>query len=327
MAKIIGRTSVVGIGLEGTKGTSVAPSYWVPIENIDFDDKVDYIDNMSGLGQIAEMNDAKVNRLYAEGSIEGKIFLDSIGEELAAVLGADPTSGQRATSGVYDHSYALQNDNNHNALTIAYEDANQDLRFTYAMVNTWGLEISLDNFVRRTASFISKKSASASNSASFTDENEFIPSHVYFRLDDVADQDLDNASDIAIRSFSMEINKNAEALYVLGDNEPNAIVNKQINVTGSIELYMDNTTYRAFALGGTQKAIRIGMKDESTDLGSGHNPELYFDLHKVSFKSFERGFDPNEIMLQTLEFEAQFDIGEDGFISARLTNTETAYGA
>jgi hypothetical protein len=55
---------------------------------------------------------------------------------------------------------------------------------------------------------------------------------------------LDAATAINVTSFNMEVAKNAEALYVLGSKEPEDIINKQFGVTGSIELYFENTTYR-----------------------------------------------------------------------------------
>ena len=57
MARIIGRLGSIGIGVETTRGTAVAPTFWVPVTGKDFDDKVDYIDNDSGMGNIMEKNE------------------------------------------------------------------------------------------------------------------------------------------------------------------------------------------------------------------------------------------------------------------------------
>ena len=52
MGKIIGRLTSVGLGKESTRGTAVAPTFWVPVQSIDIDDKAEYIDNDSGFGKI-----------------------------------------------------------------------------------------------------------------------------------------------------------------------------------------------------------------------------------------------------------------------------------
>lgn len=322
MSKVIGRTGAIGIAVEATKGTSLAPTFWVPVKSYSFDDKAEYVKNDSAMGRIEENNDADIIKLWAEGEYGGKIFLNSVGAELTAVFGTSPSSVQRATSGVYDHTYALANNNSHDSLCIGYEDAIQDIRFPYAMVNSWSLEVAVDDYVMRTINLISKKSASASNSPAFTNEVEFIPSQVSLKLASSA-AGLDAASAINITSFNMEIAKNAEALYVLGSNEPQDIINKQFSVTGTIELYFEDTTQRAYTLTNVHRAVRIDMTDASTDLGSGHNPQLRFDLNEVVFDEFERGWDANDPLKQTLNFTALYSIADTAMIGARLTNTQT----
>ena len=324
MAKIIGRTGAVGIGIESTKGTKVAATYWVPVEGYSLDDKVEYVKNESAMGHIAEFNDGDITKLWCEGDYEGKIFLNSVGAELTALFGQSPTSAQRASSGVYDHTYALKNDNNHKALTVCYEDAIQEVSFPFGMVNTWSLEVGTDDYIKRSVSFVGKKSSSSTHTPAFTNEVEFIPSHVSCKLASTQ-AGLDAASAINVTAFNLEVNKNAEALYVVGSNEPNEIINKQFNVTGSIELYFESTTYRDYVFGNTHRAIRIDMTDTATNLGSSHNPQLYFDINEAVFEEFERSWDANDPLTQTLNFEGVYSIADGAIMSARLTNTITSY--
>jgi len=324
MAKIIGRTGAIGIGIESTQGTKVAAGYWVPVQGYSLDDKVEYVKNDSAMGHIAEFNAASITKLWGEGDFSGKIFLDSVGAELVALFGQSPTSVQRAVTGVYDHTYALLNSNDHKSLTIAYEDAIQEVSFPFAMINTWSLEVAVDDYVKRTISVMTKKSESATHAPSFTDEVEFIPSQITFKMAS-AQSGLAGASGINVTSFNMEVNKNAESQFVLGSNEPEDIINKQIAVTGSIELYFEDETQRAYVFGNTHRAIRIDMTDPDTDLGTSHNPQLYFDLNEVVFEEFERGWDSNDPLRQTLSFEALYNLTDGALITARLTNTEASY--
>jgi len=324
MAKIIGRTGAVGIGIESTQGTAVAAEYWIPVQGYSYDDKVEIVKNDSAMGRIEEFNDGDITKLWGEGDYEGKIFLNSVGAELVALFGQSPVSTQRATSGVYDHAYTLKNDNDHKALTVAYEDGIQEISFPFAILDSWSLEVAVDDYVKRSISLIGQKSESASHTPAFTNEVEFIPSQVSFKMAS-AQSGLAGASAINVTAFNMEVKKNAEPLYVLGSNEPHDIVNKQFGVTGSIELYFENETYRDYVFGNTHRAIRIDMTDAATDLGSSHNPQLYFDLNEVVFEEFERSWDANDPLTQTLNFEALFNLTDSAMISARLTNRETSY--
>ncbi len=326
MAKVIGRTGAIGIGIEETQGTAVAAGFWVPVKSYSLDDKVEYVKNDSAMGNIAEFNGADIVKLWAEGEYSGKIFLDSVGAELVALFGQSPTSVQRTTTGVYDHTYALLNSNDHASLTVAYEDDIQEIAFPFAMINTWALEVAVDDYVMRTVNLITKKSESASHTPSFSDEIEFIPSQISFKLASTA-AGLGAASAINVTAFNFEVNKNAEALYVLGSNEPEDIINKQIAVTGSVELYFEDETQRDYVFANTKRAMRIDMTDAGTIIGSSgsHNPQLYFDFNEVVFEEFERSWDSNDPLKQTLNFEALYSIADGAILSARLTNTETAY--
>jgi hypothetical protein len=326
MAKIIGRLTSVGIGLESTRGTSVAPSYWVPVTGIDFDDKVGYIDNDSGFGRLEELNESDINQLWAEGSYEGKIFDRSVGVELCALFGATPTSVQRTTTAVYDHTFALAQNNQHKSLTLGYKNANHDLRYALAMINSWSIEAALDNYVRRTVSYVAKKAATASNTVAYINENEFIPDDITFKLaTNLAG--LSGASALKIISFNMEISKNAEALYVMGSNEPDDIANKQFAVEGSFEAYFDDiTTYRDLVFANTKRALEIDIVGNNTIGTSGtHKPAIRFQLAKVSLAEYERGFDNNDIMTQTINFKGLFSIADTAMINARLTNEVVSY--
>lgn len=323
MAKIIGRTGAIGIAVESTKGTPVAPTFYVPVQSYSFDDKVEYIKNDSAMGRIEEFNDADIVKEWAEGDFGGKIFIDSVGAELTAVFGASPVSAERTTTDVYDHTYSLANNNDHASLSVSYVDDIQDVRSPFAMVNTWALEVAVDDYVKRTISLISKKSADVTNTPAFTDEVEFIPSMVSFKTATNA-AGLDAATAINVLSFSMEIAKNAEALYVLGSKEPEDIINKQFGVTGSVELYFEDESLRDYVFANTHRAIRIDMLDATTTIGTSgtHKPELRFDLNEVVFSEFERGWDANDPLKQTLNFEALVSVTDDAMITARLTNEQ-----
>ena len=325
MGRIIGRLVNIGLGKETTRGTSVAPTYWIPVTELEYDDKVNYIKNDSGMARIDEFNDAQINEEWAEGSYSGKIYDRSVGMELVGVFGQAPTSVQRTSTGVYDHTYALLNTNAHTALTVGYKEANDDLRYTMGMIDTWSMEAVHDNFVRRSVTIKSKKQASSSNTVSITDENEFIPKHITLKLASAL-AGLDAASATEIIGFNLEISKNVEPLYVMGSTEPDDIANKQFAISGSFELYYEDQTVRDYVLNNTTRAMRIEMLSTTIIGSSGtHTPALRFDLSKVSFQENARKLDNNEFATNTVNFEGYFSIADSNSITARLTNAVVSY--
>lgn len=322
MTRIIGRLTSVGIAKEGTRGTAVAPVYFVPVRSLDFEDRVDTKDNESGFGTIDAAQDNVVIKQWADGGFEGKIYDLSEGVILRALCGAAPGSVQRAASGVYDHTFTPANNNQHTTLTIAVKEANNDLRFANAVVDTYSFEATLDDYIHRTVSFVAKKGAGASNTVSYTNENEFLPKHMVakFAAAGAASATIDAASAVKIRSVKFDINKNAEGLQVLGSNDIDDAVNKQLEITGSIEMYYDDTTYKTLYQNGTHQSLRLDVVNTDVTIGSTHNPAIRFEFAEIAITGWEKGFDNNDIVTQTLEFKGLLNLTQARSFQARLTN-------
>ena len=323
MTRIIGRTASIGFAKETTRGTSVAPLYWIPVRSVSFDDKLDIKENESGFGNIAGQQDAQIIKQWAEGDFEGKIYDQSEGLLLRSLFGQAPASVQRTTTGVYDHDWSMANTNAHTSLTTAISEANNKVRYALSMIDTYAFEASLDDYVHRTVSLISKKSATASDTASYTNENEFIPKHVVVKTAaaGASNATIDSATAIKARMVSLEINKNVEGLQVFGSNDLDDVVNKQLEVTGKLELYYDDTTFRNLWTAGTHQALRIDVVSDIIIGTSGtHTPAIRFQMPEVVYTSWERSFDNKDVMTQTLEFRALFNLAGAAMITARLTN-------
>lgn len=333
MTRVIGRLSAVGIAKETVRGTAeAAPTYFVPIQSLDFDDKVETIENDSAFGRIEELNDSQVAKRHAEGNYEGKVFADSIGVELVALFGQSPTSVQKSTTGVYDHTFAVKNTNEHASLSLFYKDANQDVKYALAMLDSFELKADLDKFLTRSASFMSKASDASTTTVVHTSEAEFLARHLSFK--EAADTTaLDAASAIAITNFTLTVSKNVEIQYVFGadtiatnSSKIDNIVNQQFGVEGSFEAYRDDLTQHDLVMNGTKKAIRFEAINTDVNIGTGtDHPAIRFDLAKVAFTEQSRAWDSNSTMKQTISFKGLFDLTTTSLLAARLTNTIVSY--
>lgn len=333
MARVIGRLSAVGIVKEAVRGTALAPTYWVGIQSLDFDDKVEYIDNDSSFGRIEELNDSAVSKRWAEGGYEGKVFATSIGVELVGLFGQSPTSVQRAATLVYDHTFALLNSNTHQSLCLAYKDANLGVRYALAMVDEFELSADLDKWLTRSIKYKSKASASASDTVAQLDETEFMARHLSLKSAAVG-ADPTAGTAIPITNFTLTISKNVEVQYVFGPDDvaTNAakvdnIINQQFGVEGSFEAYLDDLTQRNKVFGGTKQAIALDAINTDVLIGTGslHSPAIRFVLPKVAFSEFDRGWDANAATKQTINFKGLYDFTTAAEVTARLTNLITSY--
>lgn len=336
MARVIGRLGTVGLAKESVRGTAVAPSVGVPVQSFDFDDKVDYVDNDSSFGRIEELNDSQISKIWGEGGYEGKVFTNTIGLELVALFGQSPTSVQRSTTGVYDHTFALANSNQHQSLTLAYKDANESARWALAMIDTFEISADLDKFVTRKVTYKSKPSTSVANTITMpTVSNlDFLARHIIFsQATNLAGLP---GTTVPIVSFTMSIKKNADPNFTFGNDGVNLksanisdIINQQFTVEGSFDAYRDDLTQRGLVFAGTNKAIRFDILN--TDIAGAangfgttgsHNPEIRFDLAKAFLTSHERKWDANKPVMQTIQFKATFSLTDTAALVARLTSTD-----
>lgn len=324
MTRVIGRLTKLGLGRETTRGTSVAPTFWIPVLDLGFDDKFDLKDNESGFGNLANIQDSRIVKQWGEGDYSGKIYDRSVGLELIALFGAVPTAVQRAATGVYDNTYAMLQTNQHISLTAVVAEANQNARYPLAVINSWKLDAEVGDYVKRTVNLMSKKGVTGSDTPAYINENEFTAKDIVvkFAAAGAVDATLDSATAVKLRSVSLEINKNADGLQVVGSNDLDDIVNKSVEVTGEFEMYYDDRTYQTLAQAGTHQAMRIEMLDTSTLFGTGnlHSPALRFTMREVALEFPERNFDNNDIMTLKISFRAMLNLTAGSIVEARLTN-------
>ncbi|RJQ67339.1 MAG: hypothetical protein C4519_24390 [Desulfobacteraceae bacterium] len=325
MSKFIGRLIQAGIGKETERGTAVAPSFWLQKINCDVDDKFEGVVDENSLGVIEDAQDFKVTKKWAEGEVSGKVGDASIGLLLLGALGTVSSDAKDApNAAVYDHTYAVQQDAQHDSLTLEVKNPNEQLKFVNAVLSALSIKAELGGFVEFVANFMAKLGTAAANTPAYTAENNFLAKDISVKFaDNLAG--LAAASEVSVKNVELNIEKNIESDDVLGDDEPEDFLNKQFAITGNIELLYDATTYKALALAGTQKALRINITDTGTTIGDSANPGLVIDLAKVKLTEWAKTSDQNEIVRQTLSFKAFYSSTDSKMLDCVLTNLTASY--
>jgi len=324
MAKFIGRTADVGIAKEASRGTAEASAdFWVPKVSLTLDDGIEQVIDESSVGVIEDATDAVVVGKYATGEIEGNIGSDSIGLILLSALGSVSTSGPADTS-VYTHTFTVAQSAQHQSLTLFLDNGVQDYAFPLAMLDTFGLDISLGQFARFTAGFRSKAGETDTLTPSYTAESTFLPQHGTVKLAaNVAG--LGAASAIDVRSVQLNISKNLMDDYKLGSINQDDILNQQFAVEGTVELVFDAETFKDDMLADTAKAMRIALTNSDVTIGGSSNPSLTVDLSKIKVVSFETNYDNNGIVTATANFKALYNTTDNDMIEVALVNETTSY--
>lgn len=316
MAKFVGRRGALGLAKEATAGTIVLPTFWLPYNSISFDDKTTTVVEEGALGRIEDSDSRHITNKFGEGEVEFDLRDTETGLILTSLFGASPTTTGGPT---YAHTYALQNTNTHQSLSLAYEDPNHAKIFPYGVINGLSISVEPEGIVTASASFMSRASRDWTASAitpSYTSlGNKFLHQHLIFKLAANTGA-LAAASNISLKGLTLNLTANSQLDNVTGTAEPEAVLNHQFAVEGEITLNFEDQTYRNYMLDGTYRAMEITLQRSATS-------SLQLQFPRVSFSEWEQDRSLNEIAAQTIQFKGHYDAanGVAAISTAVLTNT------
>lgn len=325
MTKLIGRLESIGVGKESSRGTAVAPTYWIPWLDLKLDNKVNLIKNEASVGRLEDSDGSVVTGKYGEAEIMSKIKDKSFGLFLLSCLGTCTTDANADGSGlVYDHAFTVLQSSQHPTLTLAHKSANDDVAYANALVDSLKFGIKYGEYAYFTAKLMSKASASASNTVSHTAENDFVAQNVTFKKA-TTQSGLDAASAIKIRELSLEINNSAMFEYVLGSVAPNDVLNQGFNVKGNITLVHNDATFADMQNNETYNALRFDLVNSAVTIGTSANPRLKIDLNRVRISNYERKMKLNDLVEESFDFDAHYSLTDSKMLTITLTNLASSY--
>jgi hypothetical protein len=324
MSKYIGRLVNVGFGIEAVRGTAVSVQRWQPKTDLSFDETPETVQDESSVGVLTASRGTELVRKFAEGDIGGNVEANSVGYLLLAVLGAVSTTETQAGE-VYSHEFTLAQSNAHQSLTIGIDDpVIGDKAFALAMVESFTLTAENGQIATFSVTFKAKPGESASHTVTYAPDNLFLSRHSVFKVaENLAG--LNAASAVCLQSFEVTFTKNLEDHYCLGSLTPADFVNKQFSVEGSFTAVFDSTTFRDFALAGTQRAARFQFVNSDVTIGTASNPSMTIDMALVGFREFSRSQGNDEMVTQTVEFTANHSLVDSETVTVTLVNETADY--
>lgn len=320
MTKFAGRRGKLGIAIEATRGVSPAAAsfFWVPNVTMSFRDTIETAREEQGLGVLADSDSNFVTMVMGEGEVEAQLYDKALGVILTGVLGASPvTTG----SNPYTHTYTLSNSNQGKSVSLYWQDPDRSDMFQLGMVNSFNITVEPNGIVSYTIGFMSKSGKDwTSLTPSFTSlGNKFLHQHVQVRLADTVGA-LSAATALSLKNLELNIERNVTYDSVIGTVEPEDILAQQLSVEGSINLNLEDDTYRNYMLNGTYKAMEVKFLRSASS-------SLTLQFPRVDFTEWEPDYSLNEIATQSVNLKANYDAanGLDIISSAVLVNAQVSY--
>lgn len=321
MTKIIGRQFQFGIGKETSRGTVVAPTYWVPFNDLTIDEKQEKVFDSQAYGIIEDTVAALTIKKWSEGSITANLYDHSFGLMLYALLGT--LTSHAAHSGetvVYDNIFNVAETTQHQSLTLAVHDpaSGQDYAYPNAVISKMEIKYALKQFVQYTASLmgITGTTESAYTPANTT-ENRFVPQYLTLTVGGTA---------IKVKSASISIDTNIEAQEVLGSLNPADFLNKEFKIEGQVEaIWQNEGDFKTAFLANTAQDFKFDLKNTDVTIGSAANPELILEMPQCYITDLGRPIKVKDLIYQTIKFRATYSLSSSYMLKATLTNAVNGY--
>ena len=329
MAKFLGRTLNFGIAREVTTGRGTAEAdadFWVPLKSYALSQKVDKAIDESPTGSIEPAGKISILREYVSGDVSVQLGVDSLGLLFYALFGTCGTDTDSPEAGVQTHSFTVLQTVQHPSLTLFKKDGAFQRSFTFGMVNTFGLNVDIgaDEHLSADINFIASQEEASTTNPNYDAETVFVPRMANVKIA-ATRAALDDATPLCVKNISINFNKKAQGDYTFcGGGSMDDINNLDFEVNGSIELNLEDTTYRDYVLDNDSKALRIEIEDTSTTIGAATHPRIRIDLPLVYFIDWEETIDFTELGKQTIGFIARKKAG-DKIARAEIINTHLSY--
>lgn len=325
--KFDGRQFNIGIAKESSRGTAVAAAYWLYYETLTVDDEIRVVRNDQVMGVIEKGIGQDITTFESKGQIQGNITDLGFGLILKSILGTE-TLGAVET-GVKDHAFTVLQSAQHPTLTISVFEPNSNsgtsgYAYPLSVIDQLEMTFEIGKYATYKATFMGNKGANkSSDTLAYVAENLFRPQDGTFKLATNL-SGLSAASAITITKAVVTLKQNTEADIVIGNTSPVDRLNKEFEISGSLELkYSDRSMIDTYLLAGLAQAASITFINSSVTIGAASSPTLTIRLAKALFESVARKVDPKNIVTQTVKFNAFYSLGDTEMTDITLRNTVT----
>ena len=313
----IGRITSIGIGKEATFGTKASSITYFPVESFAPGAQTEVVREQGIFGKKAtSLKGQCVAKKWSEPSLEGIVYDEVIGLFLLGTLG---THGKAGVAVPYTHTFT-ENDGTVPSFTIVWKDGAMTKMMTGCVFSSLEFTQETGGFLMFSASLVGKYPTTTVETPGLTAENKFCSKFASVKLEDAV-AGLPAGTAINAESFSVSIEKNAEAKYIFGTNEPSSIYDKNMEITGEFTLNVADDSYLTLHSGGAIKAIQFDTINTDVTIGAG-NPAFKIILDACDIQEWTRNGGKDERVTQTCGFYASYDLTAGSSIKAEIKNSK-----
>lgn len=327
-----GREPYVGVGIESTAGTAVVAAKYLPFVTCTLRGVHEPMEDEAAKGVRERVWGTIAGRKRGEGDIEIYVDVENAPYLLYPALGSVTSNTASGESTVYEHVITRSTSSTPKTLTILYNDTQDTRAYAYATINTMELNVA-DGLATISANIISKFPTSGTASLSITEERIFAFKDYTIKFGSGTTGTLalaaaNAASATQVRSFTLRVNNNAEAIYQSGDASAQDVTVSEFEVDGEYALFYESTTdriqYETMLVGSdTVRAMVVTFTGDS--IGTAETEEIKIEI--PNFHLSDRTVDTavSGFITENPSFVAEYDPDETYSIKITVTNQTASY--
>lgn len=321
--EIVGREIELGIATEASRGVAeTTADKWMRKVTANVVERATHAQDDTTRGRLEDGEGRRKVQSHIEGEVEGILHADLLGYFLSNIYGVVVTS--TVSGSVKSHAFSLGQNIQHPSLTLFAKDgAVQQSTFANAMINTLEINATQDDFVRFTANFIASVGAGNADSPSYDTEYDFVARDITVKVADT-EAGLSGASAQKIKDLSVTFDQGLIRDHVVGAYTPDDIYNAKLMISGQFTKNFDDETFKDLYLGNSAKYMSITIQGEA-DIGAGNNPTITIVLNKVQIMDWNRAGAPNELVTETVQFQAFFNPTDGEASTVTVKNLTASY--
>lgn len=304
-----------GIGLEGTKGTAVAAGDYIPVTSADGEDATDVLRDEAMRASMATLYGAVKGTTTASYSMDGDVYVDTLGYLLAAIFGKRVSTGSSAP---YTHTFTLKNDGDGQCpgYTIHDYQGLQARKYPYSMCSSLSLRVAAQELFTYSAAFTSQASVTEST-----------PTPSFSSLSPIAGWTggvtLAGSSNALIEELDLTLTRNVTPVFaVAGSSNPVQIWQGPLSVSGrAMFIAADETEFSRY-LNVTTPSMVVTLSQGTSS--------VVMQMSKIVYSSakVERGDDFTQVSVQFDAIANATDAGPTGGLApAQVVLTNGVSGA
>lgn len=307
----IWRLEEVAIGIEDTRGQKSTKFIKIPKTEMDFDDKVEKIEDTSWNWSIVDSVWSYISKAWAEWNIWMNLWTESFWVFLKTLLGKVKTTD---SLDLKKHEFTILNSNTHPTLSIMQKNPLGQLLFLNWVIDSLTISWESGSLITLTSTLKSKPSESDNSSLWETlNDSKLLWKQISFRLWNTIAW-AKNSLPIDIKSFELNIEKNIVEDFALWDVAPKDFFNQNLRISWSLTATFKNKDLRDLGLSEDSKSLYLSIQDTKT------SKSLDVELPLVTFENWNLSRGNDEIATQDIEF-----VSRSPDVKFILTNNTNEY--